>query len=156
MYFLCGMMWSVPPKFCWKISIWLFCRGSCLCFTKKPSPPKKKKKTSEIPGHGIIAPNKKNKTENTWSAASNNFCCSYCWWKRCCTTWDVWNPVNNGINWLAGFLVCCPFPLLKQRVHPSSPDGFGVTTFQGWRVSSFWSTVAGGWGLGWTSTLTSG
>ena len=31
----------------------------------------------------------------------------YCWWKKSCTTWDVWNPVNNGKNYLstaAGFL----------------------------------------------------
>ena len=32
---------------------------------------------------------------------------NYCWWKKSCTTWDVWNLVNNGINYLstgAGFL----------------------------------------------------
>ena len=31
----------------------------------------------------------------------------YCWWKKSCTTWDVKNLVNNGINYLsicAGFL----------------------------------------------------
>ena len=31
----------------------------------------------------------------------------YCWWKKSCTTWDVWNPVNNGIFTIstdAGFL----------------------------------------------------
>ena len=30
----------------------------------------------------------------------------YCWWLKSCTTWDVWNPTNNGINYLstgAGF-----------------------------------------------------
>ncbi len=21
-----------------------------------------------------------------------------CWWLKSCTTWDVWNPINNGIN----------------------------------------------------------
>ena len=21
----------------------------------------------------------------------------YCWWKKSCTTWHVWNPINNGI-----------------------------------------------------------
>ena len=29
-----------------------------------------------------------------------------CWWLKSCTTWDVWNPINNGINYLstgAGF-----------------------------------------------------
>ena len=24
---------------------------------------------------------------------------SYCWWLKSCTTWDVWNPINNGINY---------------------------------------------------------
>ena len=29
----------------------------------------------------------------------------YCWWKKTCTTWDVQNPVNNGVNYLStGFL----------------------------------------------------
>ena len=30
----------------------------------------------------------------------------YGWWLKSCTTWDVWNPINNGINYLstgAGF-----------------------------------------------------
>ena len=30
----------------------------------------------------------------------------YCWWLKSCSTWDVWNPINNGINYLptgAGF-----------------------------------------------------
>ena len=22
---------------------------------------------------------------------------TYCWWLKSCTTWDVWNPINNGI-----------------------------------------------------------
>ena len=22
----------------------------------------------------------------------------YYWWLKSCTTWDVWNPINNGIN----------------------------------------------------------
>ena len=31
---------------------------------------------------------------------------THCWWKKSCTTWDVKNPVNTGINYLstgAGF-----------------------------------------------------
>ena len=24
---------------------------------------------------------------------------SYCWWLKLCTTWDVWNPINNGKNY---------------------------------------------------------
>ncbi len=23
----------------------------------------------------------------------------YCWWLKTCTTWDIWNPINNGINY---------------------------------------------------------
>ena len=23
----------------------------------------------------------------------------YCWWLKSCTTWDVWNPVENGWTW---------------------------------------------------------
>ena len=23
---------------------------------------------------------------------------TYCWWLKSCTTWDVWNPINNGIH----------------------------------------------------------
>ena len=32
---------------------------------------------------------------------------SSCWWLKSCTTWDVWNPINNGIFTIstgAGFL----------------------------------------------------
>ena len=35
-----------------------------------------------------------------------DFWMSYCWWLKSCTTWDVWNPKNNGKNYLstgAGF-----------------------------------------------------
>ena len=27
------------------------------------------------------------------------FCQKYCWWKKSCTTWDVQNLVNNGIDY---------------------------------------------------------
>ena len=32
---------------------------------------------------------------------------TYCWWLKSCTTWDVWNPINNGMLYIstgAGFL----------------------------------------------------
>ncbi len=47
---------------------------------------------------------------------------SYCWWLKSCTTWDVWDPINNGINYLptgAGFLpstVSIMLPSLKLTV----------------------------------------
>ena len=37
---------------------------------------------------------------------SNSLRRKYCWRLKSCTTWDVWNPINNGINYLstgAGF-----------------------------------------------------
>ncbi len=39
---------------------------------------------------------------NNWKPSWVN----YCWWLKSCTTWDVWNPMNNGKNYLstgAGF-----------------------------------------------------
>ena len=30
---------------------------------------------------------------------------SYCWWKKSCITWDVQNPLNNGINHLSTVFV---------------------------------------------------
>ena len=37
---------------------------------------------------------RKNTTKfHSWSIPGSN----YRWWKKSCTTWDVWNPVNNGI-----------------------------------------------------------
>ena len=44
-------------------------------------------------------PQRKNPSSISWL--------NYCWWKKSCTTWDVQNLVNNGINYLstgAGFL----------------------------------------------------
>ena len=29
------------------------------------------------------------------------FSTSYCWWLKFCTTWDVWNPINNGILYIS-------------------------------------------------------
>ena len=35
---------------------------------------------------------------------------TYCWWMKSCTTWDVWDPINNGkklptsTGYVAGFL----------------------------------------------------
>ena len=71
----------------------------------------------------------------------------YCWWKKSCTTWDVWNPVNNGhfchINWLARFL--------PSTVVPAFSDTFCIF------LSSFCLGLVGlVWGLvsffdGWTA-----
>ena len=42
----------------------------------------------------------------------------YCWWKKSCTTWDVQNLVNNGINYLstgAGFLPSTVWVILMNE-----------------------------------------
>jgi len=38
------------------------------------------------------------KRDNSWKL----FWGWYCWWKKSCTTWDVWNPTNNGIIIILG------------------------------------------------------
>ena len=34
----------------------------------------------------------------------------YCWWTKSCTTWDVWNPVNIGINYLSTGVITVALP----------------------------------------------
>ena len=56
----------------------------------------------------------------------------YCWWLKSCTTWDVWNPQNNGINYLstgAGFL---PSTLVKATILKNP----GVSFQTPWMVPS--------------------
>ena len=33
-----------------------------------------------------------------WGGVPGNLTWWYCWWKKSCTTWDGWNPINNGID----------------------------------------------------------
>ena len=66
---------------------------------------------------------------------------TYCWWKKSCTTWDVWNPTINGINYLstgAGFLpstVSIPRHTLEEpaRIPPtvSDPASIGASFHRG-------------------------
>ena len=38
----------------------------------------------------------------TFAKQQQLHCCfvnPYCWWLKSCTTWDVWNPINNGKNY---------------------------------------------------------
>ena len=30
-----------------------------------------------------------------WFLKTGDFQVPYCWWLKSCTTWDVWNPINN-------------------------------------------------------------
>ena len=50
---------------------------------------------------------------------------TYCWWLKSCTTWDVWNPINNGkttnLKWyhhLAIHMRC-------QKIHSFPPRWYG-------------------------------
>ena len=52
-----------------------------------------------------------------WLGDGANLYPSYCWWLKSCTTWDVWNPINNGKNYLstgAGFQPSTVWTNLKQ------------------------------------------
>ena len=43
---------------------------------------------------------------------------TYCWWLKSCTTWDVWNPINDGIHYLstgAGFQSTASYISYGQR-----------------------------------------
>ena len=60
----------------------------------------------------------------------------YCWWLKSRTTWDVWNPINNGINYLstgAGFQPSRVSWILEvistKFVLQSSKDSWMVTIF---------------------------
>ncbi len=56
---------------------------------------------------------------------------NYCWWLKSCTTWDVWNPINNGKNYQPQLVsrilsinsddfVVCPASHLIQTLAPGS------------------------------------
>ena len=50
-----------------------------------------------------------------WWPSQEPYTNHYCWWLKSCTTWDVWNPINIGINYLstgAGFL---PSTVVSQQ-----------------------------------------
>ena len=71
----------------------------------------------------------------------------YCWWKKSCTTWDVWNLVNNGTSYLstgAGFLPSTVLAICnsnnlpsRERVHipPMGKANSSSPTAFGWDVS---------------------
>ena len=63
-----------------------------------------------------------------FTTANKAYDVSSCWWLKSCTTWDVWNPINNGKNYqpqlvsrisainslifvYTVFSVCCQDPL---------------------------------------------
>ena len=80
----------------------------------------------------------------------------YCWWLKSCTTWDVWNPINNGdiyhINWcrISSINSSKSIPRVSQlnwkmcptdhRVGASRPDTLGlhqrIDRHLGWRWMS--------------------
>ena len=102
----------------------------------------------------------KNDTEVAVSWRCSNpifaFQLKYCWWKISCTTWDVKNPVNNGINYLstgAGFQPSTVGPSLgvgrhlifrniklhpwSWTVRPSKGTEKEVVLFQAWAILNF-------------------
>ena len=70
-------------------------------------------------------------------------CYTYCWWKKSqTTTWDVYNPINNGdiyhMNWLAGFQPSTVFHLCLARISSSNK-------VSQWEVI-FWPLLVVDWG----------
>ncbi len=67
----------------------------------------------------------------------------YCWWKKSCTTWDVQNLVNNGINYYlptgAGFLPSTVWLQNKTKVNrtANSLDWNHIWQFQQQRAPWF-------------------
>ena len=67
----------------------------------------------------------------------------YCWWKKSCTTWHVWNSVNNGIFTIstgAGFLpptVCIEIDLISLHQTISRCFYLEYWSNQTFYVSSF-------------------
>ena len=54
----------------------------------------------------------------------------YCWWLKSCTTWDVWNPKNNGIFTIstgAGFLPSTVWPSNCPLANKKVPNAKGLT-----------------------------
>ena len=43
-----------------------------------------------------------------WKWTATCFQGTYCWWTKSCTTWDGWNPINNGIIIILGGAGFCP------------------------------------------------
>ena len=66
-------------------------------------------KKNPMPLIWLISPQEINRRLNFSDCETHHFPLIrpyYCWWLKSCTTWDVWNPINNGKNYLstgAGF-----------------------------------------------------
>ena len=46
---------------------------------------------------------------------------TYCWWKKSCTTWDIWNPVNNGIFTISTGAGCLPSTVSQSPYFFATP-----------------------------------
>ena len=53
----------------------------------------------------------------------------YCWWLKSYTTWDIWNPINNGINYLSTGAGFQPSTVLISMILGSRFSFFNVCFF---------------------------
>ena len=60
----------------------------------------------------------------------NGWIHQYCWWKKSCTTWDVWNPINNGINYLSAGAGFQPSTVVPTNRPPFWYQDLGLWTSQ--------------------------
>ena len=81
---------------------------------------------------------------------NNSFCWSFCWWLKSCTTWDVWKPINNGINYQPQLVQDFSHQQLRSlcREFPSpSPEASTSTDKGGEKLNAPWRKH--GWGAFW-------
>ena len=62
---------------------------------------------------------------------------SYCWWLKSCTTWDVWNPINNGIIIILGGAGFQPSTVSLLNVVTQGVTLIGRSNQQGF-LGNFW------------------
>ena len=92
--------WCGPSTSHWQMN-----RFKSTCFAKKK---KQLKKRDLVPEHTL-----EKKNENWYPNVSIQ---CYCWWKKSCTAWDGWNPMNSGIIIIISSLVVSRILSINQYI----------------------------------------
>ncbi len=63
----------------------------------------------------------------------------YCWWLKSCTTWDVWSPINHGINYQPQLVsrisaINSMWPISRCLLSKKSPRWVGLPGFSGFHL----------------------
>ena len=65
----------------------------------------------------------------------------YCWWKKSCTIWDGWNPINNGIIIILGGAGFCPSTVLREVLFDFSVVTSFFLTKKGTQKNTLWKPI---------------